>query len=608
MPSRCLLPAAGEEELAKLLSGSQVRDGSLRPDLSLHEHVPPRRHLERQLDALLDHQDGVPAAREGVDDDLEDLGCNLWCKVGGRLVEDQYPRAPHQGSGDAEQLALPAAERCSAAASDLNDVVLRAHAPARAGRSPMMQQDPQSFDVAVAGGGMSGLVAACAAREAGATVGLFEKGNDLGGSLLMSNGFVVTYDDPDTLSGAVPEGDARLQATVVRAFGEACRWLGAMGVRMSPCRRVGGRSGYHVDPGEVVAVLRRRLEEGGATVDLGQPLRSLVRDGGRVVGLELAGRDHTRCAAAAVVLATGGFQGNPELLARLCGLQADGLYHRSNRWSTGDGLLAALEAGAATSPLTGGFYGHAMAAEPATVGEDTYAAATQYQGCDSVALNLAGRRFADESAGTGEEVLNQGLARQRAQLGFYVGDEQVACLEAPSGSGTTVHQILARTESLGGVVHRSPTLASLCEMLTATGADGRAALETLRDYRHAMREGTSPSGIGRGARRHRLDRPPYWAVKVRPAVTFTTGGVAVDASFRVLDRAGSSSLIAAIQPPSEHRSAVIEGLFACGADVGGVSGRNYAGGLATALVTGWLAGRAAATGAGSQTAPTSVSP
>lgn len=475
--------------------------------------------------------------------------------------------------------------------------------PVRSSTDP----EPIAVDVVVAGGGMSGLVAACTAREAGARVLLLEKSDRVGGSLLLSNGFVVTYDDPKTIADAVPEGDRRLQATVVQAFTEACRWLGAKGIAMTPRRRVGGRSGYRVDPGEVVEVLRRELGRDGATVEVGRPLRALVRDRARVVGVDLAGADEARCAAAAVVLATGGFQGNPELLARLCGLQLDGLYRRSNPWSTGDGLLAALEIGATTSRLAGGFYGHAMAAEPATVNDRTYAAVTQYEGCECVALNLAGRRFADESAGTGEEVLNQQLARQPGQLGFYVGDEEVASLEAPRGSGTTGREILHRTESMGGVVHRSPTLEGLCEMLAATGVDGGAALETLRSYRQAIEGGRAPAGVGRAARRNRMDRPPYWAVKVRPAVTFTTGGIAVDASLRVLDRAASPSTMVTDRDPGDRRSSVIEGLFACGADVGGVSGNSYAGGLATALVTGWLAGKAAASHASNRKTPSACS-
>ncbi len=461
---------------------------------------------------------------------------------------------------------------------------------------------PAHLDVAVSGGGMSGLVAACAAAQTGARVALFEKGSRLGGSMRLSNGFLVTFTTARELHDAVPEGDAPLQAVVVEGFAGACEWLGQLGVPMVPRRRaVGGRSGYQVDPNEVVATLERRLLMHGGSIHLEQALRAWNRDGtgGDATCVALAhDGSTTTVSTVSLVLATGGFQGNAELVARLCRIATAGAYHRANAWSTGDGLLCALDAGAAMSRSVDGFYGHAMAAEPATVNDRTFAALTQYQGNLCVALNADGCRFADESAGLGEEELNQQLARQPGQLGWYIGDEEIASFDAPRGSGTTVRVILERTERLGGIVHRAPTFRELCEALAATGLHATAALETLRDFRQAMREGTHPRAVQRSNNRLRFDRPPYWAVKVRPGITFTTGGIAVDTSMRVIDRVTSSSPLARhVTDPSDYRPSVLAGLYACGADVGGVSGRSYAGGLATALVTGRLAGQAAAHGA-----------
>jgi len=68
------------------------------------------------------------------------------------------------------------------------------------------------------------------------------------------------------------------------------------------------------------------------------------------------------------------------------------------------------------------------------------------------------------------------------------------------------------------------------------------------------------------------------AVHVRASITHTIGGLRVDTSARVLDAAG----------------APIDGLFAAGADVGGISTGGYASGLAAALVLGRVAAEAAA--------------
>jgi predicted oxidoreductase len=76
----------------------------------------------------------------------------------------------------------------------------------------------------------------------------------------------------------------------------------------------------------------------------------------------------------------------------------------------------------------------------------------------------------------------------------------------------------------------------------------------------------------------RLREPPFAAVRVQAGVTHTIGGLRVDTSARVLDGGG----------------APIPGVYAAGADVGGISTGGYASGLASALVLGLTAAETAA--------------
>ena len=61
---------------------------------------------------------------------------------------------------------------------------------------------------------MAGLVAAARARELGAGVALFEKGDRPGGSMLLSSGVVWRYRDFDEFRRQCPNGDAGLQRLI----------------------------------------------------------------------------------------------------------------------------------------------------------------------------------------------------------------------------------------------------------------------------------------------------------------------------------------------------------------------------------------------------------
>jgi len=63
-----------------------------------------------------------------------------------------------------------------------------------------------------------------------------------------------------------------------------------------------------------------------------------------------------------VVMATGGFQGSPDLTSRYIGPGGDNIFVRSNIGSVGDGLTATSKIGAATSRGMSTFYGHLLAA------------------------------------------------------------------------------------------------------------------------------------------------------------------------------------------------------------------------------------------------------
>ena len=451
-------------------------------------------------------------------------------------------------------------------------------------------------DVLVSGGGMAGLCAALAAAQQGAKVLVLEKGNRFGGSMYLSNGIVWTFANTDEVRRRIPDGDAALQDLLVSHLGDGLAWLQAHGVDLEPervylqCGRGRAASGVQMTQA-LVDALRRR----GGQLLANTALQQLSTPDGAVTGaLAFGPEGPVRIGARAVVLATGGFQGNAELLARYVSPHAASMYLRANPWSTGDGLQAALDAGAATTPWLDTFYGHALAAPPARFDAFGFQEMSHKYGPFAVALNLHGQRFADESAGTGEEWLNSQIARQPQASAAYVFDAVVAGHEYEGGALARV--VLERARQAGGPVAHAATLDELALQMHGWGLPPGEVLQTLAGYNAAVT-------AGRGEFLHPPRRgnpfpvlqPPFSAALVRSGITFTCGGLRTDLDMRVLRRAQSVSTLPLVTAGRDEFSfAAVRNLFAAGCDVGGFSTNAYLGGLAQALVSGRIAGACAA--------------
>jgi fumarate reductase flavoprotein subunit len=339
---------------------------------------------------------------------------------------------------------------------------------------------------------MAGLVAAAHATAQGARVGLHEKGDRPGGSMLLSSGVVWRYRDWERFRAECPAGEPALQKVLHERLDGDLRWLESLGAPVV-ARETGNpaTSGVRFGP----AGLTRALVAAARGVRLAQPLLGLP-DG------------------APVVLASGGFAASRELLRRHVTAEADHVVVRATPWSTGDGLRLGLDAGGETSAGMDEFYGRNMPAPPAVVEESGFVGLAQLYAHHARIVNERGEPY---EARTWSEIdVVQWTARQRRARAWYVVDD--AALERT-----------VRDRSVG-------------EMIEAARQAGA----------RVRREGDSTR------------------VGVVAGVTTTLGGLRVGLDCRVAP-----------------------GVFACGADIGGISTGGYASGLAAALVFGRLAAEAA---------------
>lgn len=244
--------------------------------------------------------------------------------------------------------------------------------------------------VVVCGSGLSGLVSAVSAQEAGAQVTLIEKAPRIGGSTAISGGVLWTFSDYTVLRKSVPYGDPILQWLVCNGIDCASKWLWAQGVRGGTEKSFFniGR-GWHIEPVQALEALIAKFAAMGGTLLQSWALESIDMDEGRLRGIHCVTPNGNRYIATdALILATGGFHGNQELISRYIARDPTNLALRASPWSTGDGLIAATLIGAACSPGLDKFYGHALCELPPHNGPVDFRAMSQFYGPASVALNL----------------------------------------------------------------------------------------------------------------------------------------------------------------------------------------------------------------------------
>ena len=433
-----------------------------------------------------------------------------------------------------------------------------------------------SVDLLVVGGGMAGMTAAAYAAEHGLQVLVVEKGEEIGGSALISGGGLWTAADFETLRRTNPlgeEGQARTLIDNYDAVGDFIRALGADITDKAPYLTTQSFPGWarSVDMAQYMNLARLAVEAAGGFVVTLSTVDTLLFGPEGVTGGLVTGPDGTvEVEARWTLLATGGFQNDPELRARYIGPQAADMIVRSNFVSDGQGLRLGQSAGAATSPHMDGWYGHTIPYPVARPLErqDFLPFTLFYLSPRALLLDADGRRFTDES------------------LGYYLNAQAVSRL--PEGRALVLFDDALRAEDTerygvdrfdfarrrGAHVAAADTIEGLARLVEPWGYHGVA--EAVASFNSAA-AGEGAMEPPRAANRRPLTVPPFHAIEVQPAITFTHGGLRIDAQARVLESAGRP----------------IPGLLAAGADAGGTYHRAYAGGLAMASAFGLEAARTA---------------
>ena len=448
----------------------------------------------------------------------------------------------------------------------------------------------RTTDVLIFGAGQAGLCAAISARENKAAVIVCEKGAFCGGHTGMSgSGYYIGGTDIQKRAGiedsteinwkdSVARGVKQYRfikrdtAVVRRVYDEGVanmKWLESHGVKFmpKPVQGIGNRKRVHyVAPGYkkgspvLVQTLLSEAEKLGATVLTQMQLVNLITASGlptlgdRVIGAQVRDEDGKLWnirARKGVILATGGFANNPDLVRRFHPYLA-GMPSLGSRLNTGDGIAAALAVGANMIVETNGF-GMNMLFVGTHKGQSMGLPMTE---APLIVVGKNGERFENESKGY------LAACHKMTELGIKVADwvfDDKTYRKFKDGCLKPMFE----TE----VVNKYASLEALAK---GEGIDAANLKATVARYNRDVEAGKD-SVLGRTVLLQTIDKPPFYAFECGPRIYTSYSGIEINKEGSVMDTRGKAV-------PGLYAAGDVTGHLAymCNLGGGGISGISMA--------------------------------
>jgi tricarballylate dehydrogenase len=457
-----------------------------------------------------------------------------------------------------------------------------------------MSETGDIADVLVVGGGCAALCAAIAARRGGAFVRMVEHAPATlrGGNARHARNFRIMHDRPEwyvpdvygedaffrdlvrVTGGATDEPLARI---LIRGSASIAPWLGENGVRLqdpsSGAMPYSRRTAFFLGGGKaMVNALYATAIKLGVGIGYDSEVVALgFNDGNCTADIRREGRIE-RTAAKTLVVCSGGHQANLGWLRQSFGPAAENFVVRGTPYDSGSVLRLLLDAGA--RPVGDPKRAHMVAVDARGPKFDGGIVTRITAIPHGIVVDRHAKRFHDE----GEDARKTHFARWGARIAECPDQIAWLILDA-NGVGRALPTALAPI--------RADTVAALA---TTLGLEPAALETTVREFNAATptpgdmllnERGTTGLSPPKSRGAVALTAPPFVAYPLRPGVTFTHYGVAVDDRLRVMKNDGKP----------------ISNVFAAGMVMAAnVLGDGYLAGLGVSLsaVFGRLAGERAA--------------
>ncbi|HEY4139965.1 MAG TPA: FAD-binding protein [Pseudolabrys sp.] len=412
--------------------------------------------------------------------------------------------------------------------------------------------DKTSGNLIVVGQGAAGLAAALAAAQAGrgaVRVILVEKAgeDEAGGNTRWSPSYMrmaaVDKVEPsfvhDMLAATQYQGDETYFATLAHHAPSTCKWIQAQGVEFIQPTYYLAKGPPRIQPlgggPAIVKQLTLAAKKAGVEFRYNCAAHSIVREGDRIVGLEIeGGGKREMLPAAAIVLCCGGFEGDGTKMREHFGDGAEvmRLISPGGKFNTGDGINMAMALGAEGSGDWSG-----MHAEPVDARSKNSAPVVLVYPY-GIVVDKNGERFFDEGGGlvheTWEWFARDMQFKTPGRIAYAILDSRLLSIEG--------YERAIRSEV---PPVRADTLAELAKLIDV---DAAGLARTVAGYNAACTgnpatfDATRCDGLKASAAltppksnwARAISEPPFLAYPLVGAVAYTFGGLATDARARVL--------------------------------------------------------------------------
>ncbi len=448
-------------------------------------------------------------------------------------------------------------------------------------------------DMIVVGSGISGLCAALEGAQRGGSALVIDMASVFGGHAVMSSGMVCMVGTPEQQAGGIADSPELAGQDFLRfgrdanpgwawAYAHSSRagvydWLRDLGVRdwdLFPLLIAGNSvRRQHVAKGRGVGLVspiyKACLQYTNLVFVWNTRITSLIVENGRVAGVRgthLRTGEKEEFRAPAVVLATGGFESNLELVrtywpSYFPSLTTDArVLAGSGLNSLGSGLELAGGAGAALSRLDHQLFYSTGLVDPR---DPSGRRGLHAFNTAAIWVNAQGQRFVRDGEPDPKDQM-PAVLRQSPPTYWAIFDAASRPRFFVSGSDFNDTNVVQReifdNPKLTNQVKRAESIEALAK---AAGLPAPALDRTVKRWNDLVAQGVDSDfqRFGRPGQEppQKIATPPFYAVQFYPLARKSLGGVAVDPSCRVLDQQN--------QP--------IPGLYAVGelTGVGGINGQ-----------------------------------